>query len=209
VAACAHQDGSKAVDQANAKHHAAFMARGLTLIEILAALAIAAVLAGLAGGSMQSLVKAFRADATLDSFATVLASARSTAIVFGSSVRVCPGRDGRCAPRNQWHEGALAFTDLDGDRLVDRDERLIASHPGFERGTLRWRSFRNRADLVFAPTGLTDWVNGSFLYCPHSGEARHARMLIINTAGRVRHATDRNGDGVREDASGRPLLCAA
>jgi type IV fimbrial biogenesis protein FimT len=184
------------------------MERGLTLIEILAVLAVTAVLAGLLGGSLETLVTSSRASATLNSFATVLATARSTAIVFGTSVRVCPGRDGQCASRNTWHQGALAFTDLDNDRVVDADERLIASHPGFTRGIMRWRSFRNRTDLVFAPTGLTDWLNGSFLYCPDSGEARHARMLIINTAGRIRHAMDRNRDGVREDASGRPLACS-
>lgn len=183
------------------------MSRGYTLTEILAVLALIAVLAGLLGPSFEGLVNSTRASATLNSFATVLAAARSTAVVFGTPVRVCPGQSGRCTDRNRWHEGTLAFTDLDHDRVLDADERIVATHPGFERGTMRWRSFRNRADLVFVPSGLTDWLNGSFLYCPASGNNRQARMLIVNTAGRVRHAMDRNGDGVREDASGRPLAC--
>lgn len=183
------------------------MSRGLTLIEILVVAVMIAVLAGLLGPSFGSLVASTRAAATLNSFATLLASARSAAVVFGASVRVCPGRGTSCSERNRWHEGTLAFTDLDGDRLVDADERVIATHPGFEHGTLRWRSFRNRSDLVFASSGLTDWLNGSFLYCPASRNNRQARMLILNTAGRVRHAADLNGDGVREDASGRPLAC--
>lgn len=183
------------------------MQRGFTLTELLIALLIAGVMIGIALPAWSSFLASSRAAATLNSFATVLATARSASIRFGTTVRVCPGRDGQCSGRNAWHEGTLAFVDEDADRRVDPEEWLIAVHPGFVQGTLRWRSFRNRTDLVFAPTGLTDWLNGSFLYCPASNDARQARMLIINVAGRMRHAMDRNADGYREDASGKPLAC--
>jgi type IV fimbrial biogenesis protein FimT len=73
--------------------------------------------------------------------------------------------------------------------------------------TVFWRSFRNRPYLVFQPTGLTDWQNGHFLFCPASGNARDARQVVLNPQGRLRQMTDRDGDGIVEDTSGRPVRC--
>ena len=70
-----------------------------------------------------------------------------------------------------------------------------------------WRSFRNRSYLMIRPSGLTDWQNGNFLYCPESGDPRLARQIVINAQARVRHARDSDGDGIVEDARGRAVVC--
>jgi type IV fimbrial biogenesis protein FimT len=183
------------------------MRRGYTFIELLITLIIAALLAMTAIPAWNSLIGASRATGTINSFASTLATARSAAISFRSRIRACPGQETRCGARNTWNEGTLVFHDTDDDRIIDAGETLITSLPGFDHGQLSWRSFRNRSDLLFVPGGFTDWLNGSFLYCAHDGHPEHARMLIINAAGRIRHAPDRNRDGVREDASGKALSC--
>jgi len=183
------------------------MHRGLTVVELLIVLAIAGLLAGLANTAWRSHVAGSRATAAINGLAASVAIARSAAISGRRSIRFCPGKTPACGTRNTWHAGGVVFADLDDDRIVDADESVIASLPAFDHGHITWRSFRNRADLVFTPHGITDWLNGSFLYCHVSGDARHARMLILNSAGRARQAPDRNGDGIREDASGKPLRC--
>jgi type IV fimbrial biogenesis protein FimT len=59
------------------------------------------------------------------------------------------------------------------------------------------------------PRGYTAWQNGNFLYCAAGGAATEARMVIVNPQGRLRIARDRNGDGIVEDAAGRPVSCPA
>ena len=60
---------------------------------------------------------------------------------------------------------------------------------------------------MIRPSGLTDWQNGNFLYCPQGGDPRFARQIVINAQARVRHARDSDGDGIVEDARGRPVTC--
>lgn len=181
--------------------------KGLTVLELLAVLVIAALLTGMATQAWEGFIQRERGTATINALATSIATARSAAIQLRRSVRFCPGRGSRCAGRNQWHLGTLIFADRNGNRRIDDDEVIVSRTPGFTGGSLRWRSFRNRIDLVFASGGVTDWLNGSFLYCDDTGNPGAARMLIVNVAGRVRQSRDSDGDGIREDSRGRPLKC--
>ena len=183
------------------------MRRGFTLFELLVSLVVAGILTAMAVPAFDQLVNATRASATINDMARAVAISRSAALTHQQQVRLCPGTGNMCGARNQWRDGLLVFIDQDADREIDLDETVITRLPGWQHGRLSWRAFRNRPDLVFTAHGLTDWLNGSFLYCPDNNDPRHARMLILNVAGRARHAPDRNGDGIREDASGRPLNC--
>ncbi len=182
---------------------------GISLLDLLVSLVIVSVLAGIAIPEFQHLAASQRSSAAINRFAGAIALARSAAITYRENVIFCPAEPHteRCGRRNSWHEGALVFADRNGNRRRDAAEPLYARLPSLDHGSVRWRSFRNRSFLQFRGTGLTRWQNGNFLYCPRDNDARHARMLIVNHAGRVRSAPDINGDGVREDAAGRALHC--
>jgi type IV fimbrial biogenesis protein FimT len=183
--------------------------RGLTLVELLITLAIAALLLRLAVPGVRDLLAAQRAAAASNGVVSAVHLARSAAITFRVSVVLCPSRGGRCGSQANWPEGGLIFGDENGNAEYDDGERLFGAMPALERGALlRWRSFRNRSYLRFEPSGLTAWQNGHFQYCPASGDIRHARQVIINSAGRTRVAHDTDGDGIREDAAGRDLRCS-
>ncbi len=189
--------------------HSSRRARGLTLIDLLISLTIVAVLGTLVVPSFNDFLEAQQATATINRFAGAVALARSAAITYRESVVFCPAAAGadRCGRRNTWHEGAMVFADRDGNRRLNGNESLYARLPAFDHGTVQWRSFRNRSYLKFRGTGLTIWQNGNFKYCPSDGDRRHARMLILNYAGRTRSAPDRNRNGIREGADGRDLGC--
>lgn len=183
--------------------------RGYSLVELMVALAVAGLLLGIAVPEFRDLIAAQRATARINTVAGAIQTARHLAIAQNAVAVMCPGQGPACAGRDQWHLGTLIFADRDGDRQVDEGELVAARLPKLDEGErLVWRSFRNRTFLQFRGTGLTDWQNGNFQYCPANGDPRLARQLILNAQGRVRQALDRDGDGIREDARGRPLTCA-
>lgn len=182
--------------------------RGFTLVELLIAIAVAALLASLAVPAMGELLAARRATAAINQMIGAVQSARTEAILQRRTVTLCPGRAGSCLPRDHWHEGALIFIDRNGDGELAEPDRLTTALPPLSDGErIYWRAFRGRSYLQFKPRGYTSWQNGSFLYCPADNDPRHARIAIINPQGRVRTGRDRNGNGVVESASGRDVQC--
>ncbi|MCB1684709.1 MAG: GspH/FimT family pseudopilin [Pseudomonadales bacterium] len=182
--------------------------RGVSLIELLVALLIAAVLLQLALPAWSTFQGNRRAVAAINTLIASVQLARTSAVVQGVTVTFCPRSGAACGSRADWTQGGLIFADANRNARIDEGEVVYGGLPPLDGGaTLQWRAFRNRSYLQFRPSGLTDWQNGSFLYCPADGDARFARAIILNVAGRVRRAPDRNQDGIAEDAQGRPLVC--
>ncbi|MDP6828847.1 MAG: GspH/FimT family protein [Pseudomonadales bacterium] len=181
--------------------------RGYTLIELLVTLAIAAVVVRAATVEFPHMLATWTASARINAIIGAVQTARHTAIVHRTNATLCPGID-RCGHRNHWHEGALVFTDHNANRRVDGADKITARLPAMRGGErIYWRAFRNRSYLLFRANGLTDWQNGHFQYCPPDGDPLFSRQIIVNATGRVRHAHDRNGDGIPEDARGKALRC--
>jgi len=182
---------------------------GATLIELLVALAVIGVTVGLAIPGFLNFTEQNRSAAVLNQLVGAMQTARHAAITLRTAVTLCPGSPATgCGAKDSWHQGALVFADRNGNGRVDTGEDILRSFPPLPNGTrVYWRSFRNRSYLQITATGLTNWQNGHFLYCPASRDARFARAVIINAQGRVRKAADRNGDGVVEDVNGDPVAC--
>lgn len=183
-------------------------ARGFSLGELLVGLAVAAVLGGLAVPAMHDLLVRQRSAAAINRLVGAVAHARTLAIVRRRVVTLCPGRSDTCLAGDAWHEGMLIFVDRNADGRLDPAEAVDTALPPLPAGAhIYWRAFRRRSYLQFNPRGYTRWQNGSFLYCAPGGDPAAARMAILNAQGRARMARDADGDGVREDARGRPLAC--
>lgn len=182
--------------------------RGLTLVELLVMLAVAGILVTVALPGFRRLSDESHSAAALNQLVGAVHFARHAAVTHGRTVTLCPARDDTCLGRDQWHAGALVFVDLDRNGRREPEEPVVGRLPPMTgTGRVYWRSFRNRIYLQFEPRGYTAWQNGNFLYCPTDGNPRLARMIILNAQGRIRVARDRNGDGIVEDASGRPVIC--
>ena len=182
--------------------------RGLSLTELTASLAIAAVLAGAAAPGMATLVGASQADAAIGQLRDAVQFSRELAIARQETATLCPGRGDACGRRDSWHEGAMVFLDRNGNGRREAGEAIEARLPPLPAGyRVAWRSFRNRASLSLLPTGVTDWQNGSMLLCPPDGDVRQARLLVVSAQGRARLGRDADGDGVVERANGRAVAC--
>lgn len=87
---------------------------GFTLIELLVVIAIAAILAGLAAPSFQSLIASSNLTSTTNDLIATLARARSDAIRRGQRVTVCMSADGAsCTNTGDWTQGWIMFNDDD------------------------------------------------------------------------------------------------
>jgi len=164
---------------------------GFTLTELLAALAIAAVLALFAAPGFAGYLRDLRQGATLNLLAHAVHVARAMGGAAGLPVAVCGSAEGlRCAASGDWSAGILVRAL--GDRPTS-PPRYMPFAPA--RGGLTVRS--NRQVIEFRP--LEHFATpATVTVCDDRGGAK-ARALIISRTGRAR-LSDR-------DASGRLLRC--
>ena len=182
--------------------------RGYTLLELLIVMLVMALLASVSLPDFSAMLENKRSDTNIKRLAQAVEFARVSAITAGSLVTLCRSSDGMGCGGN-WQEGILIFTDTNGDRVLNQQDRILR-HLTFPdlAGTLRWRAFQNRQYLQITSQGFTRYQNGNFTYCPPTGQLQYARQLIINRSARVRFAMDSDGDGFREDSRGRRIDCS-
>lgn len=180
---------------------------GVSLTELMVVVAIAAVIGAFGLPSFLGLYESMRTRSAVNQLIAAVYFARHAAVSYRQPVTLCPSTDRvRCG--GSFEFGAIAFVDDDRDGRRDPEDTLLAAFDPLPAGSrASWRAFGNRRYLRFLPTGMTHWQNGHFLYCPPGGDPHLAREVIINVQGRARLAPDRDGDGIVEDARGRPVRC--
>lgn len=86
--------------------------RGFTLVELLVAVAIAAILLAVGVPSFRSTIASNRLSSTTNELVGTLAQARSEAIRRGVRVTVCMSANGTaCATTGNWEQGWISFVD--------------------------------------------------------------------------------------------------
>jgi prepilin-type N-terminal cleavage/methylation domain-containing protein len=178
---------------------------GYTLLELLIVLAIVAILAISAMPGWGRTLQARAGEVAIHELARAMNLARSEAVANGSLVTLCRSTNGTTCNGN-WEDGMLLFTDANGDRVINGDDRVLR-RSGRVDGSLQLRSYPNRQYVQFTPLGFTNKQNGNFTWCPVGRDVELAQQLVFSQSGRARFARDTNGDGVREGADGAPLTC--
>lgn len=182
--------------------------RGFTIIELLVTLAIAALLGYLAAPPFTDLIQRMETTSRVNAIIGLVRFARQAAVTQRRWVALCPAVGEACRDGGDWSRGIMVFADLNRDGSRQASEPVLAYQSELDPGErLLWRAFRNRNYLQFRTEGYTNWQNGSFLYCPASGDARYGKVVIINIQGRATPSVDSDGDGIDEQASGVPLTC--
>lgn len=100
---------------------------GVSLIEVLVALTIFALLLGLAGPSYARWMAEQRLMGEARRLAESLALARSEALKRNARVQLCPGTSTTgCADNGGWHQGWTLFVDRDSNADIDAGEAIVA-----------------------------------------------------------------------------------
>jgi len=157
------------------------MDRGYTLIELLVALGVVAILASHALPAGAELLRNARQRERITAFVVSAQLARGEALRRGHSVTLCPSADGeRCS--KDFAAGWIVFDDRGGDRERDSEDTLLDRYEAPTVGPVKttvqrftWRSGGRRS------------TNGTVTFCPGSAQDR-SRAVVVSYTGRPRVA---------------------
>lgn len=160
---------------------------GFTLVEMLMAVAIVAVLGAIALPGFGNTLGRLRQQSALGDLQTALNQARIAAVSRGRHVVACPTLDGTdCAHTTEWHHGWLLFADLDHDRQRSDDEPVIVAGQAQSAG-IGILASTGRLRVDYQPDGSAAGTNVTLTVCSRTLGAGGARTLVVSQSGRIRH----------------------
>ncbi|EKD53865.1 MAG: type 4 fimbrial biogenesis protein FimT [uncultured bacterium] len=170
---------------------------GFSLLELLIALTILAILTAIAIPAL-NLFKEYAEEDTLHSqLLRAIHLARTEAIARNTHVLLCGSSDHHTCV-SQWNNAWLIST-IDG-HMIYLFQNLMMN------GTLHWRAFPlNHTSLEFLPSGLPNAENGTFWFC-HEKTNHAVFAIVLNQSGRVRTVYP-NAEGEILDDKGVALVC--
>ncbi|MEO7478668.1 MAG: GspH/FimT family pseudopilin [Lysobacteraceae bacterium] len=155
---------------------------GITLIELLIATSIVAILLGVAMPAFSGAFEASRASSARSALASNLVTAFSSATNAGSRAVLCPSSDGMtCVSSPDWSNGWIAFLDIDGDHEHQASEPVVARQAALS-GKVRLRSTVGRTRIVIQASGSSAGSNVTFTLCDGRGPSK-AESLVLNNQG--------------------------
>ncbi len=161
---------------------------GFTLVEVLVALAVMAVLLAIAVPAWSNAMSAAHNGAARSALASSVLDAVRRSALTGSEVVMCPdGGAAQCNGSVDWTGGWIVFSDSNGNRARDPDETVVRRGAPLEGG-VRLRSTTGRTRLVFQPNGGNAGSNVTFTLCDGRGVAKASTLVLAND-GRLRQGT--------------------
>ncbi|WP_229448220.1 GspH/FimT family pseudopilin [Massilia sp. CF038] len=164
------------------------MRRGFSLLELLIALAIGAVLIALALPAIRDLLLRYQLKAAVGDLVSAIDLTRSQAIARADRVLMVP----LDAAGKNWGGGWVVFVDADGDRRPGPDEEVIAAHAPLADSLLFSTNFTsNKAPYYIAFNSAGRGCSATSSQAARWGtlslyQGPHIRRIRINMLGRVR-----------------------
>ena len=177
---------------------------GFTLIELIMALVIGAMVATLSV-PLSNMLKSNRASSVAYEFTSTLNFARSEAIKRGNRVTVCRTIDGtRCEgfadvnKQKVWDSGWMVFSDRNGNgQFNPTQDEILRVHTALVDGyTLRSNA---KVRVTYKPIGISPGFMDSWTVCAPGPNI--AKGIIVAYSGRVRFAKDTNGNGTIDNGT--------
>lgn len=183
--------------------------RGFTLVELMVAIAVVAIISAIALPSMSHFLVKMRVNNEISELQRLLLTARNMAINTGKNTTVCPLSGTSCT--NNWQNEISVFTNdsnsVDNDKYDSTTEELIKIKEAIKSGDKLQFA---HTSIIYTPSGqlLTPTVASIYKYCP-KGEADSARGIDISISGRSHTSSDTDNDGKDEDRSGNEIVCSS
>ncbi len=167
---------------------------GFTLIEVMIALVVAAIVMSIATPSFITMTQNNRIATQTNDLVTSLSLARSEAVKRGLRVTVCKSTDNaNCIATGGWHQGWITFVDADNDAAVDEGEILIRAHGPIGGGNT-FNGTGNTANYIsYVSSGFSQLTSGGLqsgeiILCDSRGFGATARALVLSASGQIRTA---------------------
>jgi type IV fimbrial biogenesis protein FimT len=168
---------------------------GFSLLELMTALAVAAVLVTVGVPSFRYVTNANRITAEVNGLLGDLQLARAEAIKEGRPVTVCRSVNGAtCAAATSWHSGWIVFMDSNGNRTVQVGESVLRAQTPFAAGDTFVAS-NNISAVTFNREGFAFGLPGTVTVTLHdpTGNSAWTRCLAISIVGQMQ--TQKAGTG--------------
>jgi len=196
--------------------------RGFTLLELLIALSIAAILLGIGLPNFQSMMAESRISAQYNSLVGSLYHARSEAVKGAADVTVCPKNeiDGmQCGGITDWQNGWIVFYDRlnvpsEATAVIESPDDIIAVQPAI-KGLNTISSFGSTTNVVsnvaninyvrYLQNGSSSLTTGSIVICDINRGAADSRVLNVVQTGDIRRGTVSNGSNAPRDVFNRDI----
>ncbi|MCW8196100.1 prepilin-type N-terminal cleavage/methylation domain-containing protein [Proteobacteria bacterium 005FR1] len=165
--------------------------QGLTLIELMVVVFIAAIVLGFAAPTFEGFIRSSRSTSEYNRFVGDLVFARSEAVKRGTDVIVCPTTDQTNCAGTNWDGGWLVRVAGGGDIL-----RVGLATNGID---IAASGFSNNGLITFDGEGkMENGVGaniGRFVLCDSHGNTT-AKGISFSTFGQHRQMRDTNSDGI-------------
>ncbi len=174
---------------------------GFTLIELMIAIAVAAIVLTLGVPSFERVIERNQLTANINEFVASLNYARSEAIRRNQRVSICHSSDSSSCSGTDFEDGWIIFLDIDKDGDRDNpDDVILRVHSALPANISLGDNLSG--NLSFRPSGRTN-DSGRFVMCK-DGDLTKARAIFVVISGRVRLAQlDNNGTPL--DDGGNPI----
>jgi type IV fimbrial biogenesis protein FimT len=159
---------------------------GFTLIELIFAVAILAVLMSVSAPALGNLIHGARARSARSLLTGSLGLARTTAASTQRQVIVCPSGDhAHCSDSTWWQAGWIVFEDANQNGQRDDDEPLLEAVDAQAGVTIA--SNAGRRFVRFRPDGSASGTDLTYTICDRRG-AGEAAAIVVSNPGRIREA---------------------
>ncbi|HTT13398.1 MAG TPA: GspH/FimT family pseudopilin [Burkholderiaceae bacterium] len=168
---------------------AGLLQRGVTLIELMVAIAIFAVLAAATVPTFSYTAAAYRISGQVNGWIGDLQYTRAEAIKRGQTVTLCISADGATCALNtsSWDRGWIVFADANGSATVDAGEAVLRSQPALIANStftadnhVRAITFNRDGFAIGLPAG-----NVTLTLHDASGQSGLTRCVAVATVGRT------------------------
>lgn len=184
--------------------------QGFTLVELMVAIAVVAILSAIALPSMSNFLVKMRVDNEISEMQRLLLTARNMAINTGKYTTVCPlDASGGCSA-DMWQDEISIFTNeintLANGNVFAANDELVKIKEAIKSGDKL--EFTDES-VIYTPSGriLTPTVTRIFSYCP-KGEPDRSRGIDISISGRSYTSSDTDKDDKDEDRNGNEIVCS-
>ena len=153
----------------------------MSLLELIAVMAILAVVSCLSVPGFFSLQQALRMNNALSSLVSAVHFARQESRASGTSISLCRSRNSiQCDDTAGWQTGWLVFRNLDEDEppRVDPGEAVL-----LQQGAVAGAEIRANRDGFTLRPGTERSTNGTFIYCDTRGQRG---AVVVSYTGKAR-----------------------
>jgi type IV fimbrial biogenesis protein FimT len=170
-------------------------AKGMTFVELLIVLSIAAIMLTLAVPSFDAVLQGSRFSTFANAYLTNLHLARSEATKRNTRVALCKSSDGAsCTAAGRWDQGWILFNDINNNAQTDSGETILRVNEALPPNWVLQGNTPVTNYVSYAAMGGARMTSGAFqagtlTLCRASQSSGEARSIVISATGRPRVQT--------------------